>query len=85
MKPMPFAYHRPKDVAEALQLMERLGSGAKFLAGGQSLLPSMNLRLSGPSDLIDLSAMPELTTVRRDGDALIIGAGVCYADMLSRD
>lgn len=85
MKPMPFTYHRPKDVDDALALLQRLGSEAKLLAGGQSLLPSMNLRLSGPSALIDISGLPELSQIEVSAEGIRIGAAVRYIDLLSSD
>ncbi|MEP9347711.1 FAD binding domain-containing protein [Xanthobacter sp. KR7-225] len=73
MKPAPFAYHAPATKAEALGLLARLDD-ARVLAGGQSLLPMMNLRLAGPTNLIDLNGIAELSGIRRAGDALVIEA-----------
>lgn len=73
-----FTFERPASTAEA----ERLGAGgAKFLAGGQTLLASMKLRLSSPETLADLGGIRELAGVRRDGDALVIGAMTRHADV----
>jgi aerobic carbon-monoxide dehydrogenase medium subunit len=74
MKPPIFDYHAPASVDEALALCERLGEDAKFLAGGQSLVPMMNFRLVHPSHLIDLNRIAGLGYVRVEGDELCIGA-----------
>src|ERR687894_2791834 len=57
MKPPPFAYHRPRTRAEVDRLLAEYGHEAKILAGGQSLLPIMNMRLSAPEHVIDINAL----------------------------
>jgi CO/xanthine dehydrogenase FAD-binding subunit len=74
MKPAPFEIHQPKTVAEALELLARRGGDAKILAGGQSLVPLMNLRMAVPATLIDINRIAGLAGVRRDGDLICIGA-----------
>jgi carbon-monoxide dehydrogenase medium subunit len=74
MKPPPFSYHRARDVAGATALVAELGADAKFLAGGQSLIPMMNFRLARPTDLVDIGGLRELSFLRRDGDRLRVGA-----------
>ncbi|HSE79332.1 MAG TPA: xanthine dehydrogenase family protein subunit M [Alphaproteobacteria bacterium] len=74
MIPGPFAYHRPKTVADAVGLLASLGEEARPLAGGHSLIPMMKLRLAAPQHLVDLSAIAELRGVRNDGGDIIIGA-----------
>ncbi|HZA14229.1 MAG TPA: xanthine dehydrogenase family protein subunit M [Myxococcaceae bacterium] len=74
MKPAPFAYHRAFDLRGAVDLLAQLGDDAKLIAGGQSLVAMMNFRLARPSALIDLSRVEGLRYLRRDGDALRIGA-----------
>jgi carbon-monoxide dehydrogenase medium subunit len=74
MKPAPFIYHRPTSVSEMLGLLEEHGDDAKILAGGQSLVAAMNFRLARPSMLIDANRLSELSTVKVDGDFLVIGA-----------
>ena len=69
MQPAEFDYHRPADLGEALDLLSRLDD-ARPLAGGQSLLPAMKMRLSRPGALVDLGRVAELSGIRRDGDAL---------------
>lgn len=80
MIPYAFTYHRPKTLAEAEAAL--LASGdAKLLAGGQTLIATMKQRLASPASLIDISRLPELRFIRRDGDALIMGAGNRHHDV----
>jgi carbon-monoxide dehydrogenase medium subunit len=72
--PGPFAYHRPKSVAEAVVLLADLGEDARPLAGGHSLIPMMKLRLAAPQHLIDLGGIRELKGVRVEGGDIVIGA-----------
>jgi len=74
MIPTAFDYHAPDSVEEALRLLGEAGDDAKLLAGGQSLLPVMRLRMAAPEVLIDLGRIEQLHGVRDDGDALVIGA-----------
>jgi carbon-monoxide dehydrogenase medium subunit len=74
VKPASFEYHLACDVAEAIALLTDLGDDAKLLAGGQSLVPMMNLRLARPSALIDITRIPGLSYLRADADGLHIGA-----------
>ena len=74
MKPATFEYHRVERVEEALERLVELGDEAKVLAGGQSLVPMMNFRLVRPPALVDITRIPDLRYVARDGDALRIGA-----------
>ena len=74
MIPAPFDYHAPKSVADAIKLLGELGSDAKLLAGGHSLLPMMKLRFAQPAHLIDLNRIPALRGIRDDGDTVCIGA-----------
>jgi carbon-monoxide dehydrogenase medium subunit len=74
----PFAFHRPASVASALQL-HRAHDDARYLAGGQSLLPTMKLGLAAPSDVIDLSLLPAASGIAREGDSLRIGAMCSHA------
>jgi len=73
MKPAPFDYYAPTSVEQALDHMAQLGYDAKILAGGQSLIPTMNFRLAQPSALIDLNNIAELFYIRSSdkGDVLI--------------
>jgi carbon-monoxide dehydrogenase medium subunit len=83
MIPAAFAYARPTTVEEALQALADGGEDAKILAGGQSLIPVMRLRLAAPSTVIDLTRVAELRGVRDDGDALVIGAMTTHSDVVS--
>lgn len=79
MKAAAFDYERPSDLASALQFLDQGEAVVKVLAGGQSLGPMMNLRLVQPDLLVDVTAIPELTTVREEPDACVIGACVTTA------
>ncbi len=74
MKPVRFAYADPRSVDEALTLLGEHGDEAKLLAGGQSLVPLLNLRLARPSVLIDLNRVAGLDGIMLDGDVLRVGA-----------
>ena len=75
MKPAPFRYARPQNLADAVELLAAASHDAKILAGGQSLVPMMNLRLVRPAVLIDLNGVPELDHITRGADgSLSIGA-----------
>ncbi|HWA38635.1 MAG TPA: xanthine dehydrogenase family protein subunit M [Burkholderiales bacterium] len=79
MKAAPFAYAKPSTVAQALELLERHGEAARVLAGGQSLIPALNMRLSSPALLVDIGALRELKAIEVKGDRLSIGALVTHA------
>lgn len=74
MIPAAFDYHAPATIDEALQLLTDAGDEAKIMAGGQSLLPVLKLRLAAPEVVIDLAKIDSLRGVRDDGDAIVIGA-----------
>lgn len=73
-----FTFERPASLADAAKLA---GAGAKPLAGGQTLLASMKLRLSAPEQLVDLGLIPELAAIRKDGNQLVIGAMARHAEV----
>ncbi len=75
-----FEYHRPSSSKEALDLAAKKSEG-KFLAGGQSLVQAMKLRLSSPSDLIDLGSVGELKSLKVEGSAVLVGAMVRHAEV----
>lgn len=81
MKAPAFSYARPRHLAEALQLLETHGDEARLLAGGQTLLATLNMRLSEPALLIDMQGVAELKGVRRVGDCLRIGAMVTHSEI----
>jgi len=74
MKPSRFAYHAPATISDCVTLLAEHGDDAKPLAGGQSLVPLMNLRLAAPSVVVDLNRIGELAYVFDDGVHLVLGA-----------
>lgn len=74
MKPAPFAYHRPASLAEAFDLLDRYGDDGRLLAGGQSLVPALNMRLATPRAVIDINRLPGLEAIRLAPEGLVIGA-----------
>jgi carbon-monoxide dehydrogenase medium subunit len=74
MKPAPFEYHAPGSIEEVLNLKSQYGDEAKFLAGGQSLVPAMNFRIVQPSVLIDLNRVDDLSYIREDKDVIRVGS-----------
>ena len=83
MIPSSFDYVAPATVAEALSALAAGGEDAKVLAGGQSLLPILRMRLNSPSVLVDLGRIEALRGIRDEGDALTLGAMTAYADVLA--
>jgi carbon-monoxide dehydrogenase medium subunit len=75
-----FEFHRPKSLAEAAALLEA-NEDAKALSGGQTLLPTLKQRLASPSDVVDLSAVPELKGISVSGDTVTIGAFTRHVDV----
>ena len=84
MKPGPFTYHDPGTVAEVVALLAS-HEDAKLLAGGQSLMPMMNMRFVVPDHVIDLNTVGELAGIAADGDALTIGAMTRQRDIRASD
>ncbi|EPD68166.1 FAD binding domain-containing protein [Streptomyces sp. HGB0020] len=82
MIPPAFDYARPDSVDEAVGLLAGAGEEAKVLAGGQSLLPLLRLRLAFPELVVDVGRIPELRGVREDGDTLVIGAMTTHHDVI---
>jgi carbon-monoxide dehydrogenase medium subunit len=74
MKPAPFVYHDPPNLESALRLLAELGDGAKVLAGGQSLMPMLNLRVARPDHLIDLRRIAGLSGIEMSDSRLTVGA-----------
>jgi carbon-monoxide dehydrogenase medium subunit len=74
VKPPAFDYSRPESVDEALQLLAESGSDAKVLAGGQSLLPLLSMRLIAPARLVDVNRLAELAYIRSGPDGVRVGA-----------
>jgi len=83
MIPAGFDYHAPRSVADAIKLLGELGSDAKLLAGGHSLLPMMKLRFAQPAHLIDLNRIDALRGIREDGTTVVIGAMTAENSLIS--
>ncbi|MCU1656495.1 MAG: molybdopterin dehydrogenase FAD-binding protein [Pseudonocardiales bacterium] len=83
MKPPPFGYSRPESVADALATLARLGPDGKVLAGGQSLLPILSMRLAAPHHLVDINRLSELGYVRVEGGDVRVGALARHAQVLA--
>lgn len=81
MIPAKFDYVAPSTVEEALAALAEAGEDAKVLAGGQSLLPVLRMRLNVPSVVVDIGRIDSLRGVRDDGDAIVIGAMTTHADV----
>src|SRR5688572_8958897 len=85
MKPSRFTYHRPESVEEALEVLAEVGLDGKVLAGGQSLVPMLNMRLAAPRHLVDINRLPGLDEIRVDrngaGAAVRVGATARHADV----
>ncbi|OBH08740.1 MULTISPECIES: xanthine dehydrogenase family protein subunit M [unclassified Mycobacterium] len=85
MKPASFDYHRPDTVDDAVALLAELGDDAKIIAGGQSLVPMLAMRLAYFDHLIDISRLAELRGIERRGTELWIGAGTTEATVGADD
>jgi carbon-monoxide dehydrogenase medium subunit len=85
VKPAPFEYVRPGSLPEALDALARHAPAGRILAGGQSLVPMMNLRLVKPAVLIDINRVPGLADIRVDGGELVIGALARHAALLASE
>lgn len=85
MIPAAFDYTAPTTLQEALQVMAEAGDDGKVLAGGQSLLPILRMRLNAPQTVIDLGRIEELRGITDEGDHLVVGAMTTYADVLASD
>ncbi|WP_044895346.1 FAD binding domain-containing protein [Bacillus alveayuensis] len=85
MKPAKFDYYCPKTVNEALSLLEEIGFDGKIIAGGQSLVPIMNMRLSTPECLIDINQLKDLQFIEFDGSKVKIGALTRQAEIEMSD
>jgi aerobic carbon-monoxide dehydrogenase medium subunit len=83
--PAPFEYERATSVDGAIAALERLGSEARILAGGHSLLPMMKLRLASPEHLIDINDLTELAYIREEDDEVRIGALTRHVDLLKSE
>ena len=84
MKPVEFAYHRATSVDDALERLVTGGDGAKLLGGGQSLGPMLNLRLTRPNALVDISSVETLRRIESTRESVIAGAAATHADIEDR-
>ena len=82
MIPAAFDYVRPDSIASAVAAIGEAGEDGKVLAGGQSLIPVLRLRLAYPSTVVDIGRVPELRGVRGDGDAIVIGSMTTHHEVL---
>jgi carbon-monoxide dehydrogenase medium subunit len=83
--PAPFEYERATSVEGAIASLQRLGSGARIIAGGHSLLPMMKLRLANPAHLIDINDLSELAFIREQDGEIRIGALTRHVDLLKSE
>ena len=81
MKPSPFAYSAPTSLADALAVLAQVSDDGKVLAGGQSLVPILNMRLAAPAHIIDINRIPDLGFVRVEGGGVRVGALARHADV----
>ena len=81
MYPRSFHYHRAGSLKEAVSMLGQLGEGAKFLAGGQSLIPLLKLRFANPEHLVDLNFIPGTSFIKEDSGALHFGAMTRHAEI----
>ena len=84
MKPVNFAYHRATDLDNALERLAAGGDDAKLIVGGQSLGPMLNLRLTRPRELIDISSVEALRGIESTRESVIVGAAVTHAEIEDR-
>jgi aerobic carbon-monoxide dehydrogenase medium subunit len=82
MKPACFGYARPESIEEALDLLRRHGDEASVLAGGQSLVPMLNLRMARPGLLVDINRIPGLDRIEADSAGLTIGARARHVEVM---
>jgi carbon-monoxide dehydrogenase medium subunit len=81
MYPRSFHYHRASSLKEAVAMLGQLGEGAKFLAGGQSLIPLLKLRFANPEHLVDLNFISGTSFIKENGGALHLGAMTRHAEI----
>ena len=81
MKPAPFRLHRPKSLEEALETLAEVGDEGKVLAGGQSLIPMLNMRLASPAHLVDINSLKDLNAIEANPRGVRIGALARHAEV----
>lgn len=82
MKPSRFRYAKPASLEETFDVLDRYGEGATVLAGGQSLLAGLGMRLASPEVLVDITGLSGLSGISRQGDEVVIGALTRHVDVL---
>ncbi|MEO6019991.1 MAG: FAD binding domain-containing protein [Knoellia sp.] len=85
MKPAPFVHHAPKTLDETIEILGEVGHDGKILAGGQSLIPVLNMRLAQPAHLVDINRVAGLDTVTVTNDVVRVGATVRHAALQKHD
>jgi len=85
LKPAPFAYVRAETLDQVFDLLDEYGDDARILAGGQSLMATLNMRLSAPEVLIDINNIPGLSEISSDGETLKIGALARHTQVLESE
>jgi carbon-monoxide dehydrogenase medium subunit len=85
MIPAEFEYVRATSIAEAVSALAQAGEDGKLMAGGQSLIPILRLRLAYPTTVVDVGRVAEMTGVRDEGDAIVIGAMTTHDDVIHDD
>jgi CO/xanthine dehydrogenase FAD-binding subunit len=82
VKPAWFDYYAPRELDEALRILGDAGADGRVLAGGQSLVPMLNLRILSPAVVVDINRIEALNRLHVDGDTLVVGALARHADLL---
>ena len=85
MKPPWFDYEAPATLGEALAILKAADDDGRVLAGGQSLMPMLNMRIVDPAVLVDINRIPELDRIEEEGDTLCVGALVRHVDLLKSE
>ena len=85
MKPSPFTYHRPLRTADALEILASVGGAGKVLAGGQSLVPLMSMRLAAPAHIVDVNHLPDLSAIEVTDHDVRVGALARHRDLENHD
>lgn len=85
MYPAPFRFHRPATLQEAIGLLARFGDDAKVIAGGQTLIPMLKMRMGDMTDMIDIGRLPNLSYIEQRGDTIHIGALTTHSEVANSE
>jgi carbon-monoxide dehydrogenase medium subunit len=85
MYPAPFNYHRPESLQAAIALLSRFGDDASIMAGGQSLIPMLKMRIGDMAELVDIGHLPGLNHIEQRGETLHIGALATHAQIAASE